>query len=87
MRVKKEIKINFSVPLKNYLGEKGFDLNLGARPLKRLIQKIILDPLSLKIIVGEIGEGGNVSVDLENEKVVFRTLGAPVKKSVLTNSI
>jgi len=83
----KEIKINFSVPLKNYLGEKGFDLNLGARPLKRLIQKIILDPLSLKIIVGEIGEGGNVSVDLENEKVVFRTLGAPVKKSVLTNSI
>jgi len=67
----KNIKIKFSQTLKNQLAKRGFDPNLGARPLKRIIQRLILNPLSLKIITGQIEEGARVSVDWKNNKVVF----------------
>ncbi len=69
----KKIRIKVTEPAKEYLAEKGFDPNLGARPLKRLIQREILDPLALKIVSGEIKEEEGVTVDLEQEKIVFRT--------------
>ncbi|MDI6883006.1 MAG: AAA family ATPase [Patescibacteria group bacterium] len=69
----KKIKISFSPKLEDVLSEKGFDPNLGARPLKRMIQKLILDPLSLKIITSEIQEGERVRADFENEEVIFQT--------------
>ncbi|PJA83344.1 MAG: type VI secretion system ATPase TssH, partial [Candidatus Nealsonbacteria bacterium CG_4_9_14_3_um_filter_37_29] len=53
-----EIKVNESA--KEFLAERGFDPNLGARPLKRVIQKQVLDPLSLKIVAGEVKEGERV---------------------------
>lgn len=76
----KKIKIEFSAPIKELLVEKGFDPNLGARPLKRVIQKLILDPLSLKIVSGEIQEGNSVFVDLEKEKIVFKIHGILTKR-------
>jgi ATP-dependent Clp protease ATP-binding subunit ClpB len=69
----KNIKIRFSKTLRDMLAKKGFDPNLGARPLKRVIQKLILDPLSLKIITSEIKEGYRVLVDFEKGNVVFQT--------------
>ena len=70
---KKGIKIIVSRAVKDLLAKKGFDKNLGARPLKRVIQKLILDPLSLKIVTGQIFEGDRVMVDLKGREVVFRT--------------
>jgi len=67
----KGIKIQFSEKAKQILAKKGFSPNFGARPLKRIIQKLVLDPLSLKIVVGEIVEGGNVRIDSDNGKIVF----------------
>jgi len=72
-----ELKVNESV--KEFLAEKGFDINLGARPLKRVIQKEVLNPLSLKIVTGEIQEGERVVVDLEDNKIIFRTLKDLIK--------
>jgi len=46
---------------------------LGARPLKRVIQREVLDPLSLKIVSGEVKEGERVVVDLEDGKIIFQT--------------
>ena len=66
-----EIKVNESA--KEFLAERGFDPNLGARPLKRVIQKQVLDPLSLKIVAGEVKEGERVIVDLEAGRIIFRT--------------
>jgi len=68
----KEIKIEFTNLTKELLAEKGFDPNLGARPLKRVIQKLILDPLSLKIVSGEIEKGERVLVDTKEGKIVFK---------------
>ena len=70
---KKKIEIEVTEKAKEFLAEKGFDPNLGARPLKRVIQREVLDPLSLKIVSGEIKEGERVIVDFENEKIIFRT--------------
>jgi len=69
----KQIKIRFSEELKEVLVKKGFDPDLGARPLKRVIQKLILDPLSLKIVSSEIKEGDRVFADFQKKEVIFQT--------------
>jgi len=76
----KKIKIDFSNATKELLVERGFDPNLGARPLKRVIQKLILDPLSLKIVSGLTKEGDNVFVDLEAGKIIFKTHRGLIKE-------
>ena len=48
------------------LGEKGYDPNFGARPLRRLIQTLVEDPLSEKILSGELRDGGTVLMDADN---------------------
>jgi ATP-dependent Clp protease ATP-binding subunit ClpB len=60
---------------KDYLIEKGFDSNFGARPLKRTIQKYIQDPLSLKILAGSLKEGARITVDLDNNKQLTFGIG------------
>jgi ATP-dependent Clp protease ATP-binding subunit ClpB len=69
----KEIKISISEKAKDLLAKEGFDPNLGARPLKRVIQKLILDPLSVKIVTNEIAEGSRVLIDADKDKIVFET--------------
>ncbi|OGZ18150.1 MAG: ATP-dependent chaperone ClpB [Candidatus Nealsonbacteria bacterium RBG_13_36_15] len=68
----KGIQLNYSEKAKEILTEQGFDPSLGARPLKRVIQRKVLDPLSLKIVSGEIQEGEKVLVDAENGEVIFK---------------
>ncbi len=67
----KDIHLDFTEKAKSLLARKGFNPNFGARPLKRVIQKLVLNPLSLKIVIGEIGEGSRLMVDAEGEKIVF----------------
>jgi len=69
----KKIKIKFSEKAKELLAEQGFDPNLGARPLKRIIQKKILDPLALKIVSCTIGSGQEVMIDVDGEDIAVRT--------------
>jgi ATP-dependent Clp protease ATP-binding subunit ClpB len=59
----KGLEIQFSKKAGSFLAQRGFDPDLGARPLRRKIQQLILDPLSLKIITGEVGYGDKISVD------------------------
>jgi ATP-dependent Clp protease ATP-binding subunit ClpA len=71
----KEIKIDISEKAKELLVKEGFDPNLGARPLKRVIQRLILDPLSIKIVASEVVEGSRVLIDEKDGKMVFVPLG------------
>jgi ATP-dependent Clp protease ATP-binding subunit ClpB len=77
---RKKIKIKVSSGVKDLLAEKGFDQNLGARPLKRVIQRMILDPLSLKIVSGEITEGERISIDSKKGEIVFNQSSHKKKK-------
>jgi len=69
----KGIKIKVSQTAKKKLAEQGFDPNLGARPLKRIIQKKVLNPLALKIVTGQIIKGEEVNVDVEKDRIAIKT--------------
>lgn len=66
---KKNIELELSKAAVDYLAKAGYDAVFGARPLKRLIQHDVLDPLSLKLINGEIKEGDQVFVDYKNKRI------------------
>jgi len=68
----KNIEISVSEKAKEFLAERGFDPNLGARPLKRVIQKLVLDPLALQIVTGRVLEKEKVAVDVEGSEIVFQ---------------
>ncbi|MCP6718511.1 MAG: AAA family ATPase [Patescibacteria group bacterium] len=70
---KKDIDIQITESVKDFVAQKGFDPNLGARPLKRVIQKQILDPLSLKIISGEFKNQKRVVIDFIDNKISLLT--------------
>jgi len=82
----KKITLNISPKAKEFLAEKGFDPNLGARPLKRVIQKLVLDPLALRIVIGSLKEGERISADVKDGKIVLNGAGfekAPKREKVL----
>jgi len=68
----KKIEIKVTEKAKEFLAERGFDQNLGARPLKRVIQKMVLDPLALKIVSGEVKEKDRINVDLQGSEIIFK---------------
>jgi len=69
-----EININFDEEAKKYLAKAGLNTNYGARPLRREITKAVEDKLSEEILKGNINRGDNVSVSMENNELIFKTL-------------
>jgi ATP-dependent Clp protease ATP-binding subunit ClpA len=67
---KHNITINFSEPVVEYLAEKGYDKNMGARPLARKIDELIRVPLSKKILFEQI-KNSNIMVQLEEDNISF----------------
>lgn len=66
------ITLNYSQYLLEFLAEQGYDPQFGARPLKRLIQKQIINALSKRILAGDIDKSKPVLVDVFDGLVVFR---------------
>src|SRR6056297_1610587 len=60
----KDISLKINKKVKEMLAEKGYDTTFGARPLKRIIQNMLLNELSQKIIEGNIKEGNKVTIDI-----------------------
>ena len=75
------IQLEFSDYALDFLAEQGFDPQFGARPLKRLIQKEIVNQLSRRILAGEIDKSQPVLVDVFDNTVVFRN-EVPPKNSL-----
>ena len=69
------IDLQFSDYALSYLAERGFDPQYGARPLKRLIQKDVINALSRKIISGELDKSRPVLIDVFDGVVVVRNEG------------
>ncbi|MDP2708753.1 MAG: AAA family ATPase [bacterium] len=70
----KEINLKIAAKVKKMLAEKGYDITYGARPLKRIIQNLILDELALEIIEGKIKEGDKVEIDLGVKDKILMTV-------------
>ncbi|MEJ2727598.1 MAG: ATP-dependent chaperone ClpB [Deltaproteobacteria bacterium] len=70
----KNIELILSDDSKALIAEKGYDPVYGARPLKRVIQQYIENPLSLEILEGKISDGARVRAEADGDKIVFKVV-------------
>ncbi len=68
----RRVHLEVSDAAKALLGREGYDPTYGARPLKRTIQRLVQDPLALKLLEREFVEGDTVAVDVDGDQIVFR---------------
>jgi ATP-dependent Clp protease ATP-binding subunit ClpA len=68
----RNVSIALSPKATTWLAVQGHDEVFGARPLSRLIQKTIRQPLAEEMLYGKLLEGGQVKVDIKKEKIVFK---------------
>ena len=67
----KKIKVKLTDSALSFITDKGFSPEYGARPVKRIIQKLIINPLSVGLIKGDFKEGDKIVVDMQGRKIVF----------------
>ena len=77
---KKNIHFSFTADAKKLLAEKGYDANYGARPLKRVIQSLILNPLAEDIIARRVLSGDTIAIDAKNGELIFLKGGKQVRE-------
>lgn len=68
----RKITVAFTDAAKTLISSKGYDPSYGARPLKRAIQELVLDELSLRIIEGKLVEGDHVEIGARTEKITIK---------------
>ncbi|NQT71874.1 MAG: AAA family ATPase [Chloroflexi bacterium] len=68
----RKITVSLTPESKSWLVKEGFDPLFGARPLRRIIQRSVENPLSKKILQGEFQEGDSIMVELEKDSLTFR---------------
>jgi len=81
----KKVEVTFSDALKAYLGKKGFDPLMGARPMARLIQDTIRKALADELLFGKLANGGSVHVDIDSKdevKLIFADDKAPSESAL-----
>jgi len=67
----RKVRLELTEAAKTIIVDEGFDSAYGARPLKRVIQRRVLDPLAMRILQGEFVEGDNIAVDSDGLGVTF----------------
>lgn len=76
--------VKLTEAVKEYIAEKGYDSNFGARPLKRAIQKYLEDPIAEEILKGGLSEGDTMEVDYNKEKkevqIICKSKGKKTKE-------
>ena len=77
----RKIEVRLDDEARAWLADKGYDPAYGARPLKRVVQKYVQDPLAEKILLGEIGEGARVKVGAGSDRLVFSVSGDKVSEA------
>lgn len=70
---KQKLHLELTDKARTYLAKEGYDPAYGARPLKRVIQQKILDPLSMEILDGKIHEGQTIKADVSGGELIFKT--------------
>ena len=69
-----ELTMEVTDEVKDYLAKDGYSENYGARPLRRLIQKKIEDPIAEEILTGEYKHGDTIRLKLDNDRIVFERI-------------
>ena len=71
----RKIQVELTDAAKRYIVSEGYDPMYGARPLKRTIQRRVLDPLAMRVLQGEFHEGDHITVDVGENGLVFEKAG------------
>ena len=71
----RKISIELTEAAKKYIAEQGYSPVYGARPLKRSLQKLVLDPLALDILAGKFTEGDHIVIGVSKGEIVFSKKG------------
>ncbi len=74
----RRIEVELTEAAKELLVKEGYDPAYGARPLKRTIQRLVLDPLAVKVLAGEFKDGDTITVDVRANDIVFTKKGVAV---------
>ena len=69
----RKIAIELAPDAREWLADKGYDPVYGARPLKRVIQKFVQDPMAEQILSGAIPDGSTVTVSAGSDRLLFQT--------------
>jgi ATP-dependent Clp protease ATP-binding subunit ClpA len=78
----KKVDASFTQDLKNYLAKSGFDEQMGARPMARLIQDTIRKALADELLFGRLVNGGEVEIDIDNKEKIVLNIKVDEKASV-----
>jgi ATP-dependent Clp protease ATP-binding subunit ClpB len=76
----RKIQIALTAPARAFLAREGYDAQFGARPLKRTVQRLVVDPLTVRILAGEIKEGAEIRIELKHEQIDLRVSEATAKR-------
>ncbi|MBC7262966.1 MAG: AAA family ATPase [Chloroflexi bacterium] len=74
------IYVRLSDAAREWLAEKGYDPQFGARPLRRTLQRFVENPLAKRLLKGEFASGETVLVDVQDSELVFRKAEEPIKE-------
>jgi ATP-dependent Clp protease ATP-binding subunit ClpB len=75
------IELEMTDAAKETLADAGWDPAYGARPLKRAIQRLVENPLALRLLEGDFADGDTIRVDAQNGDIVFTKVGEPILAS------
>ena len=78
----KKVDASFTKDLKNYLAKSGFDEQMGARPMARLIQDTIRKALADELLFGKLVNGGEVEIDIDDKEKIVLNIKENEKASV-----
>ena len=71
LKTQRNITLEVSKRALDFLSAEGYDPQFGARPLKREIQRHLLNPLSVKLLEGNVVDGASIHVDSDGKKILF----------------
>ncbi|MCP4320228.1 MAG: ATP-dependent chaperone ClpB [Hyphomicrobiales bacterium] len=77
----RKITLDLGEDARDWLADKGYDPAYGARPLKRVIQKFVQDPLAEKVLVGEIADGQAVAISAASDRLLITAVGKSKKQA------
>jgi ATP-dependent Clp protease ATP-binding subunit ClpB len=75
------IELEMTDAAKETLADAGWDPAYGARPLKRAIQRLVENPLALRLLEGDFADGDTIRVDAQNGDILFTKVGEPILAS------
>eukprot|EP00435_Cladocopium_sp_Y103_P055654 s1071_g18.t1 len=86
-RAHQPLELNWTADLEELVISKGSNVNYGARPLRRAVQRLFEDPLAEFLVAGELKQGGPVTVDAEDNSVVLRYNGRTLRPCCIAKEV